>query len=172
MTQPIQPIADERAITPANRRASLIIAALVTVVAIAAILVARHFPSTGQPTDPGASRFPIIYGVVLIVLCALLAHDTLRRPVVAPAVALPWPQLLRQIRNVALGMGLTILCVAAIGWVGYLPATFAYFIAAMAAMGFRHRLWNPLLAAGMTAALWVAFSWGLEVPLPIGSLFE
>ena len=39
-------------------------------------------------------------------------------------------------------------------------------------MGFRHPLWNPLLAVAMTAALYVAFSIGLAVPLPVGSLFE
>lgn len=172
MTQPMEPSADERAITPANRRASLIIAVIVAAIAVAAIVVAKDFPSTGQPTDPGASRFPMIYGVVLLILCALLVLDTLKRPVVAPVDALPTAELMRRIVNVAIGMGLTILGVVAIAWVGYLPATGVYLAVAMAAMGFRHPLWNPVLAVAMTAALWAAFSWGLAVPLPVGSLFE
>jgi hypothetical protein len=172
MTQPIPTAADERAITPANRRASLIIAALVAALAVAAIYVAKDFPSTGQRTDPGASRFPMIYGVVLLVLCVLLVLDTLKRPVVAPTDALAPGELRRRIVNVSTGMGLTILGIVAIDWVGYLPATVAYLAVGMAAMGFRHPLWNPLLAVAMTAALYVAFSTGLAVPLPVGSLFE
>jgi hypothetical protein len=172
MTQPNAAASDERAITPANRRASLIISVVVAAIAVAAIVVARDFPSTGQPTDPGASRFPMIYGVVLLVLCALLVLDTLKRPVVAPDEILAPGVLMRRIVNVGVGMALTIAGVVAIGWVGYLPATCIYLAVAMAAMGFRHPLWNPALSVVMTAALYVAFSICLEVPLPVGSLFE
>jgi hypothetical protein len=172
MTQPIPTAADERAITPANRRASLIIAALVAALAVAAIYVAKDFPSTGQRTDPGASRFPMIYGVVLLVLCGLLVLDTLKRPVVEAADAPTLAQLRQRIVNVASGMGLTVLGVFAIDYVGYLPATAVYLGAGMWLMGFRHPLWTPLLAVAMTAGLYVAFSIGLAVPLPVGSLFE
>jgi hypothetical protein len=110
--------------------------------------------------------------VVLIVLSGLLVVDTLRRPVAPPPEDLDGAVLHRRIVNVATGIGLMILGVAAMSFVGYLPATALYLAAAMAAMGLRHPLWTPLLAVALTALLWVAFAKGLEVPLPVGSLFE
>ena len=172
MTQPSPSTEETRAITLVTRRANLIIAAIVTLVAVAAIYVAKDFPSTGQPTDPGASRFPVIYGVVLIVLSGLLVLDTLRRPIVPPAEELGDGVVRRRIVNVATGVVLMILGVTAMSWVGYLPATALYLALAMGAMGLRHPLLNPVLAVALTALLWVAFSKGLEVPLPVGSLFE
>lgn len=172
MTQPTASAEDTRTITPVYRRATLIICALVAAIAIAAIDVARDFPSTGQATDPGASRFPMIYGGVLIVLCGLLVVDTLRRPVEPPTDTFDAVAVRRMIVNVATGVALMILGIVAMTFVGYAPATAAYLALAMAAMGMRHPIWNPVLAIGLTAALWFAFAKGLEVPLPVGSLFE
>lgn len=172
MTQPTASAEDTRAITPVYRRATLIISALVTAIAVAAIAVARDFPSTGQVTDPGASRFPMIYGVMLIALCGLLVVDTLRRPVRASTDAVDAVAVRHMIANVATGIVLMILGIVAMTFVGYAPATAVYLALAMGAMGMRHPVWNPVLAIGLTVALWFAFSKGLEVPLPIGSLFE
>jgi hypothetical protein len=161
-----------RAITPLYRNASLVIAVVVSAIALAAISVARHFPGTGQPTDPGASRFPIIYASVLILLCVVMAVDALRRPLDRAAPTLSGAEFLSRALSVAFGVVLMALCVWAITLVGYLPATFAYLVIAMWAMGFRHPVWVVVLAAVMTAALYAAFSIGLNVPLPVGSLFE
>lgn len=163
---------DERAITPLYRTASLIIAVGVSAIAATAIAVARNFPGTGQPTDPGASRFPIIYAAVLILLCVIMAVDTLRRPIDRATPGLSPAEFLARAVSVGIGVVLVAISIWGIGLVGYLPATFAYLLVAMWAMGFRHPLWLVALAALMTGALYAAFSLGLNVPLPVGSLFE
>lgn len=163
---------DARAVTPLYRNASLAIAVIVSAIAATAISVARHFPGTGQPTDPGASRFPIIYAAVLIVLCVVMAVDTLRRPVDRATPGLSRDAFLARAVSVVIGVLLVAVSIWAIGLIGYLPATFAYLLVAMWAMGFRHPLWLVVLAVVMTGALYAAFSIGLNVPLPVGSLFE
>lgn len=163
---------DAPAVTPLYRNASLAIAVVVSAIAASAIAVARHFPGTGQPTDPGASRFPVIYASVLILLCVVMAVQTLRRPVDRVTQGLSRDEFLTRAVSVVLGVALVAASIWAIGVIGYLPATFAYLLVAMGAMGFRHPLWLVVLAAVMTGALYAAFSIGLNVPLPVGSLFE
>ena len=155
---------------PQDRIATLVIAGLVAAVAAAAIVAARDFPATMLETDVGPARFPVIYAATLIVLCAILAFNTLRAPSAAPEAA---PAAGRP-RNgrVALGMAGTVACLVAMSFAGYAFATVLYLFGLMALMGRRNLLANAAIAVGLTALVYAIFQYGLHVPLPEGSLFE
>lgn len=156
----------------ADRLANLIIAAVVIAVALAAIVATRDFPATSLATDVGPARFPIIYSAALVVLSGILILHTLRKQVVESlAVADPAARMAGRI-NVALGIGASVLCLVAIGYIGFAIATVLYLSTIMWLMGQRGLVLNPVIAVAVTAIIYVTFSTGLQVPLPVGSLFE
>ena len=163
---------DDRSISPGNRLASLAISAVLTLVAGAAILKARTFPSTGLEVDVGAGRFPILFAGLLIALCAILVVDTLRRPIAIDPEAPSAAEIRTRMGNVAAGLAALVVGVLAIEWIGYVAATFLYLLVAVSLMGFRRLVWTPVVCTVLTAALWAAFSLALNVPLPVGALFE
>ena len=57
-------------------------------------------------------------------------------------------------------------------YLGYAPVTAVYLSFLMWLLGMKHKLLNPTLAIAITALLYFTFSSGLNVPLPVGSLFE
>ena len=155
---------------PQDRLATLVIAGLVAAVAIAAIVAAQDFPATMLETDVGPARFPIIYSIALLVLCAILAINTLRAPASprteTPAAARP------SYGAVALGMAGTAACLIAMDYVGYGIATGVYLFGLMTLMGRRNLLLNAVIAAVLTGVIYATFAYALSVPLPTGSLFE
>ncbi|AWK89373.1 tripartite tricarboxylate transporter TctB family protein [Azospirillum thermophilum] len=155
-----------------DRLANLIIAAVVIAIAIAAIVATGDFPATSLATDVGPARFPIIYSVALIVLSGILILHTLRKQVVdSLAAGDPAARMAGRI-NVALGIGASVLCLVAIGYIGFAIATVLYLSTIMWLMGQRGLVLNPIIAVAVTAIIYVTFSTGLQVPLPVGSLFE
>lgn len=168
--------------------------ALVAVVAVAAIAVSRKFPGTGLSTDIGSGRFPLIYSLALLVLCAILVvQHLLKRPVKHPAVppaataaaaaaaAAPQPasttateaETLRpDYKKTASGMAASVACLAAMPYTGYALTTAVYLAFLMWLLGMKHKLLNPVLALAITATIYFTFSGGLHVPLPLGSFFE
>lgn len=156
-----------------TRKMEILIGVLVSLVAIAAIVVSRKFPSTGLATDIGSARFPLIYSCALIVLCGILIvrnlkakhQDTLAGEA-TDAAAAP-----RHVKTV-LGVVASVASLVLMPILGYPLVTAIYLSFLMGLLGMRHKLLNPLLAVGITALLYFTFSMGLNVPLPIGSLFE
>lgn len=153
----------------------VVIGVLVSLVAIASLFFSHKFPSTGLATDIGAARFPQIYAVALLVLCALLISRHLVKGKHTPAQEAEAPVVQKEVRsyrNAFLGIASSVLALAAMSYIGYGVVTTCYLIFLMWLMGMRHKLWNPLLAVAITATLYFTFSAGLNVPLPLGSLFE
>ncbi|CAO3380586.1 MULTISPECIES: tripartite tricarboxylate transporter TctB family protein [Azospirillum] len=156
---------------PQDRLATLVIAVLVMAVAVAAIIVAGDFPPTMLDTDVGPARFPIIFAVALLVLCAILVFNTLRAPAAPPddpAQAEPKASY----GTVAIGIVATAACLYAMEFVGYAIATPIYLFGLMWLMGRRNVIANAAIAAVLTALIYAAFAVALSVPLPVGSLFE
>lgn len=156
-------------------KAEILIGSLVSLVAIAAILVSRKFPSTGLVTDIGSARFPLIYASVLIVLSVILIVRNWRKLRQDGATAEPGcageeakPRHLRT----ALGIAATIASLILMPWLGYALVTVVYLSCLMWLMGMRSKWLNPTVALCVTALLYFVFSMGLHVPLPVGSLFE
>ena len=162
-----------------RRKMEIIIGLIIILLAIAAIIVSNRFPGTGLATDVGSARFPQIYASVLIALCALLIAGNLmtrnkdEAHPVAPEAALGAPPGDKpDYRKTALGIISSVACLAALPTLGYAMTTTLYLSFLMWLLGMRHRLWTPLLAALITAVLYFTFSAALNVPLPVGSLFE
>lgn len=156
-----------------DHKIEILIGGLVCLVAIAAILVSRKFPSTGLATDIGSARFPLIYAGALIVLSGILIARNLRK--LKQGIASPVPETTGagpyHLRTV-LGVAATIACLVLMPWLGYAPVTAVYLAGLMWLMGMRNKLLNPVLALVITALLYFVFSLGLNVPLPVGTLFE
>ncbi|CAO3410003.1 tripartite tricarboxylate transporter TctB family protein [Azospirillum largimobile] len=151
--------------------ANLVIAVVLIAIAASAIAATGDFPKSMLATDVGSARFPIIHAGALILLCLILIANTLRAPT-APADTGDAPVGIAGYAGVALGMLATAGCIAAMEYVGYGVATAVYMAVIMALMGQRSPVWNPVLAVGVTAIVYGVFHYALQVPLPVGSLFE
>ncbi|MDQ8023009.1 MAG: tripartite tricarboxylate transporter TctB family protein [Moraxellaceae bacterium] len=152
----------------APRSADLIAGILIALVAIAAMVASRDFPNIGLASDVGPARFPMIYASALLVLAALLVINALRRAPKADAT----PAAPFHVLPVVIGVVATGLYIFVIPFLGYLPTTVVFLVGLMSLMGMRHRVWNPVIAVGITAFLYLVFLFGLSIPLPMGSLFE
>ena len=152
--------------------AEIVIALLVSLVAVAAIVGSRKFPGTGLSTDIGSARFPLIHSIALLILSAILIVQNLLKTKESPATssdsAAPRPNYLKALSGVLA----SVFCLGAMPYVGYAPVTALYLSFLMWLLGMRHKALNPLLAIVITGVLYFTFSSALNVPLPVGSLFE
>ncbi|CAO3357864.1 tripartite tricarboxylate transporter TctB family protein [Azospirillum melinis] len=159
----------------APRSADIAAGIIVAVVAIAAIIVSRDFPTTGLDSDVGPARFPLIYGGILVVLSAILVIGRLlpsQRNQERTAAERAQPATGFRFAPVAIGVAATAAYIYLISLVGYIPTTVVFLIGMMRLMGQRSWIRVPLLAIGITAFLYLIFLYGLQIPLPVGSLFE
>lgn len=158
----------------APRSADIAAGIVVAVIAIAAIVVSRDFPTTGLDSDVGPARFPMIYAGMLVVLSAILIIGRLlptrRNQAPAAGAAASGPAF--HFGPVAIGVVATAAYIYAISLVGYIPTTVVFLIGMMRLMGMRSWVRAPLIAVGVTAFLYLVFLYGLQIPLPVGSLFE
>jgi len=156
----------------------IVIAGIVSMLAVAAIFFSRKFPTTGLATDIGSARFPQIYAIALLVLCAILVarHLIKGQPTPSDVPDVPEGMVInvevRSYRKTFVGIVSSVICLAAMPYLGYGLVTTIYLSFLMWLMGMKHKAWNPLLALTITAVLYFTFSAGLNVPLPFGSLFE
>lgn len=153
----------------------IVIAGIVSMLAVAAIFFSRKFPTTGLATDIGSARFPQIYAVALLVLCAMLVARHLIKGQPTPAEVPEASAIDDEVpnyRKTFVGIVSSVVCLAAMPYLGYGLVTTVYLSFLMWLLGMKHKAWNPLLALTVTAVLYFTFSAGLNVPLPLGSLFE
>lgn len=110
----------------------------------------------GEARRMGPGYFPMVLGIIGMILGAIIAIPALMRPGVLPGVNWrPFFAVMTAILVFALVMPKT----------GLLPAVFATVV--VASFGDpRSRLWQTvLLAAGLAAATWVVFIYGLGLPM-------
>lgn len=162
--------AESSALTVPHRRVSPVVmgvGVLLCVIACGVIMTAHNFPATAIETDIGAGAFPRFYAGALIVLAVLLvASDWLTNR------ATDVHHEPSHYGRVAAGVGIVAGYIVLLSFVGYLIATPLFLMALMIIMNLR-RLWlTLLLAIAITLILWLLFSMALQVPLPVGSLFE
>ena len=172
MNQSTQPSSSAPKKAASGINMEIVIALLVSLIAIAAIVGSRGFPGTGLSTDIGSARFPLIHSVALLVLSAILVIQNLRKrkPADTPHFSseAPAPSYWKAFSGIAA----SVLCLIAMEYLGYAPVTAVYLSFLMWLLGMKHKLLNPTLAIVITAVLYFTFSSGLNVPLPVGSLFE
>lgn len=154
------------------RRFSVTTTAVVTLllcaIAGAVIYFASDFPATAIETDIGAGAFPMFYASVLILLALALLWGSLRR---APQAVAEKTDKMAWFRT-ATGVALMLVYIVLMSYVGYLVTTPLFLICIMVLMGYRRPVLTPSIAALMTGILWLLFVEALQVPLPVGSLFE
>ncbi|RPH26489.1 tripartite tricarboxylate transporter TctB family protein [Buttiauxella warmboldiae] len=155
-------------------RAAKVVALLLCAVAVGVMINAASFPSTAIETDIGAGAFPIFYAGLLIVLALLLVVREY-----TPGQQRNSSQEQESADNIHPGYGrtatgiiLTAVYIVLMGYLGYLIATPLFLASIMVLMGYIHRLLTPLMAILLTIVLWLLFVQVLQVPLPVGSLFE
>ncbi|MET9228643.1 tripartite tricarboxylate transporter TctB family protein [Lentzea sp. NPDC003310] len=150
------------------------ICALLVVLAVLVLTDALRIPTDFAQRGPvGPKAVPIVVGVALLVVAALLARDVLRGgrgeaeggedvDLSAPA---DW-------RTVLLLCGAFLANAVLIGVVGFPISGAILFWGAAYALGSRNLVRDPLLAAGMSIFTFLVFNNLLGVPLPGGPLME
>ncbi|MES2978556.1 MAG: tripartite tricarboxylate transporter TctB family protein [Pseudomonadota bacterium] len=117
---------------------------------------------------PGAGFFPLWYGAVMVVLSLLLVGGTvLKHDPASKTEAINWNDVGRAM-TVWLAL---VICVAILKYVGFLIA-FGLLTWFIVAVMFRRAQTTALsLAVGMSLGFYAVFTWGLELQLPMGTLF-
>ncbi|MDR1827925.1 MAG: tripartite tricarboxylate transporter TctB family protein [Methylobacteriaceae bacterium] len=155
-----------------DRLIELAIAVLLICFAAGVIYVAQGYSDNGMSTDVGPARFPTVYGLVLIALSiALIVQNVtaLNRGDVdreAPPIST------HRVFLITTGIVLTFAQYWSMPYLGYLTSMFLYLCLLAALMGLRHVLLNPLISAVFTGLIYFCFYTLLNVPLPVGELFE
>lgn len=117
---------------------------------------------------PGPGFFPLWYGTVMVVLSLLLTAGTvLKHDPRGKSRDIRWSELRRAMTCWAA----LAVCVAIIKFVGFMIAfgLLTWFIVAI--MFHRSQKEALALAIGGAVGFYALFSWGLELQLPVGTLF-
>ncbi|MBV5336912.1 MAG: tripartite tricarboxylate transporter TctB family protein [Deltaproteobacteria bacterium] len=111
----------------------IVIAVLLSFVAIVAIIASRKFPGTGLATDIGSARFPLIYSIVLVVLCVILISQNLAKRKHTPNEVTASDVLGAEVdaeapnyRRTFFGVVSSVFCLGAMDYFGYLLTTTIY----------------------------------------------
>ncbi|WP_138466160.1 tripartite tricarboxylate transporter TctB family protein [Poseidonocella sp. HB161398] len=151
----------EQALSARERAGTLVLLGLVAAISVAAILLTRSFPPTSLPTDVGPARFPVLYALVLIALCLVSALQTLRAPGMEGLPPVPGAA-----KRVALAVAAVAVAIAVMPYLGFLVTAALFLYAVIWLMGRRQAVGNAVYAVAAAAAIYLLFSYGLNVPLP------
>jgi putative tricarboxylic transport membrane protein len=123
-------------------------------------------PVVGVATTVGPRLFPglVAAGLILVGLWLQLEAVT-TGPVEADGIEIDWPSF----SLVASGLLLQIVLLETLGWI--LAGTLLFVMTARA-FGSRRYLTNALIGLALTTLTLVVFDLGLDLELPVGSLFE
>ncbi|WP_321340605.1 tripartite tricarboxylate transporter TctB family protein [uncultured Cohaesibacter sp.] len=160
------------ALAKGDQIGTLCFLALVIIIAICSVFLTFSFPKTPLPTDIGPARFPNIFAFCLIVLCAIQFVLTLKSPLIEEGSNDADQTSKPSYRRVAIGVAATILCIYAMGYLGFEICSIFYLFGLMRLMGRRQYLWNGIFAVLLSASIYLIFSYGLSVPLPEITLFD
>ena len=155
-------------------RSELGICALLAVLGVLVLVDAVNIPTDFAQRGPvGPKAVPVVVGVLLLVVAALLARDVLRggrgEAEAGEDVDLSAPS---DWRTVLLLSAAFLANAALIGVVGFPISGAILFWGAAYALGSRAFVRDPLIAAGMSILTFVLFDSVLGVPLPGGPLME
>jgi putative tricarboxylic transport membrane protein len=152
-------------------RSELGICVLLAVLGVLVLTDAIRIPTDFAQRGPvGPKAVPVVVGVLLLVVAALLVRDVLRGESetgedVDLAAPTDW-------RTVLLLSAAFLANAALIGVVGFPISGAILFWGAAYALGSRSLVRDPLIAAGLSIVTYVLFNNLLGVPLPGGPLME
>jgi putative tricarboxylic transport membrane protein len=133
---------------------------------------ASRIPTTFTQRGPvGPAAVPVVVGVALLVIAALLARDVLRgghgEAEAGEDIDLSHPS---DWRTVLLLVGAFLANVVLIDRIGFPISGAVLFWGAAYALGSRHLLRDPIIALALSVATYLVFSRGLGIGLPTGVL--
>jgi putative tricarboxylic transport membrane protein len=133
---------------------------------------ASRIPTTFTQRGPvGPAAVPVVVGMALLVIAALLARDVLRgghgESETGEDIDLSHPS---DWRTVLLLIGAFLANVVLIDRIGFPISGAVLFWGAAYALGSRHLLRDPIIALALSVATYLVFSRGLGIGLPAGVL--
>ncbi|MFV0447818.1 MAG: tripartite tricarboxylate transporter TctB family protein [Vibrio sp.] len=134
-------------------------------VSVFAIVSALSFPSFTMSNDVGTSRFPIIFSSALGLLCIIGIVQNLLNKVSYDVVPIG-------IGKASVGIVLNILAFVIIPYVGFYISCFLFSTVLMKFLGINEKLKIMIMPISLVIAIYFVFHIFLNVPLPIGILFE
>jgi putative tricarboxylic transport membrane protein len=151
-------------------RGEVLIAAGIVFLGVAMAFGTLAIPGSGGYERIGPAAYPWVISLSLVIIGAILAREALRNA--APAVtgeAGPVGLALRPFALVNLGLILHLLLIERAGFV---VASMTLFFCTARAMGARHWSVTAAIAFALSLAVYFAFSVGLDLALPVGTLLE
>ncbi len=134
-------------------------------VSVFAIVNALSFPSFTMSNDVGTSRFPIIFSSALGLLCIIGIVQNLINKVSYEVVP-------NGIGKASIGIGLNILAFVIIPYVGFYISCFLFSIVLMKFLGINEKLKIIIMSTSLVIVIYFVFHVFLNVPLPVGIIFE
>jgi putative tricarboxylic transport membrane protein len=136
--------------------------------AAAYYFLADELPRSLLADPTGADGLPKVLAVLLGGLSLLLIIGALRRR--SPANEAPEEGLVKHLRSAGM-LGLGVLYLVTVAWLGYLP-TIVLFILAVALYGGTRPGWQPVVVSAVGGVLlWFTFTRLFGIPMPAGTLF-
>lgn len=152
------------------RKYNAIISIILIVFGAVGIFLSLNFEARGGNVgDPGAAFWPILLCCGLIFTSGLLLVQTMLQ---GRKAAEPEEPLIDYrsagVRCVFIIFGIMIAYAILLYYFGFIPATLAFVVATMLAMGERRPVWIGLTTAGITGFIYILFALIMNVVLPKG----
>ncbi|MCF0253442.1 MAG: tripartite tricarboxylate transporter TctB family protein [Duodenibacillus sp.] len=140
---------------------------LLVALALFALSVGFYVPTLDFPED--VALFPSKLAPCLAVLSALLFVSALRRRhAEGPGGPLDW----KRFAPIVLLVVIMSAYAAALPWLGYLASSILMTLGIIFGVGYKNKPVGLAVGAGAAALVYCLFKVILEVPLPVGQLFE
>ncbi len=151
-------------------RGEMIVAAGIVMLGVAMAVGTLAIPASGGYERIGPAAYPWAISLSLVIIGAILARDAWRSAApTVPADERPVGFALRPFALINLGLILHLLLIERAGFV---IASTALFFCTAQALGARHRVVTASIAFALSLAVHFAFSVGLDLALPTGTLLD
>ncbi|MBE2898497.1 tripartite tricarboxylate transporter TctB family protein [Pasteurellaceae bacterium 20609_3] len=137
-------------------------------IAVFALYYANTFPDFTMANDIGAARFPIFFASALALLCVIGIGKTLFKSSTTEAIS----SLPLNVKRAIIAIIFNILTIYLIPIIGFYLSSFLFSCALMILLGIKSKINIVLTSLGITILIYVVFQLLLNVPLPLGIIFE
>lgn len=152
---------------------NLLFTGAILVVGLVYLAMALQMPR-GTVAYPGPGFYPTAVGAFLVLTAAFCFGRAVLQALREQSTATPIIPALSAAQGNSKStlqlLGLLVLYVGALPYLGFLPAIFAFLLLAMRTFGYRKWGRSLLITAVIVAVSWVTFVYWLKVPLPRGLL--
>lgn len=151
-------------------RGDAIIAAGMVILGVVMVFGTLRIPASGGYERIGPTAYPWAISLALVLIGAILMREAWRNAGTSiPVGADPAGFALRPFALINLGL---ILHQLLIERAGFVVASTTLFLCAARALGARHWIVTAAIALALSLAVFIAFSVGLDLALPVGTLLE